>query len=52
MHRISVPSGLCGLGPGNSVTLQGMYDESSWSAIITDDLGGEKFYAFTIYKFL
>ena len=47
-----MPSGLCGLGPGNSVTLQGMYDESSWSAIITDDLGGEKFYAFTIYKFL
>ena len=47
-----MPSGLCGLGPGNSVTLQGMYDESSWSAIITDDLGGEKFYAFTIYTFL
>ena len=47
-----MPSGACGLGPGDSVTLQGVCNESSWGAVITDDLGGEKFYAFTIFKFL
>lgn len=42
--------GVCGLG--HSATLQDTYSESSWGVIITDNLGGEKFYIFTVFKVL
>lgn len=41
---------VCGIGSGDDVKLQDIYNESSCGVIIADDLEREKFKIFKIFK--